>query len=204
MLNHPFKLNDTVRPVGIKSKSFRVTGAYTQDSCNYMDLTNIHDGTRLVNQLASHYIAVIEPVTKASNPKEAIGASKLNFALVPDSLSAYAATAFYEGASKYGAYNWRVAGVRASTYYSAHNRHVKKWWNGQDADPKTKVHHLANAIACLGIILDAELKGMLNDDRPPQVDLDGLIERLSETQAHLAKMHEGMNPHHCTEQENGK
>ncbi|QSI31469.1 hypothetical protein GNX71_18545 [Variovorax sp. RKNM96] len=141
------------------------------------------------------------PTTKLTNPKEAIGSSKLNFSVVPSSLTAYAATAFTEGALKYGSYNWRVAGVRASTYKSAHDRHVSKWWNGENFDPKTKVHHLANAMACLGIILDAELVGLLNDDRPPKADMAGLIERLEATTAHLAEMSKGLNPVHHTEKQ---
>lgn len=140
---------------------------------------------------------------KPSNPKEAIGSGKLNFAVVPSSLMAYAATAFTEGALKYGSYNWRVAGVRASTYRSAIQRHIDKWWNGQDADPKTRVHHLANAIAGLGIILDAELVGLLNDDRPPRADMDGLIERLGETAAHLKEMSKDLSPTHYTQKEHG-
>ena len=133
---------------------------------------------------------------KPSNPKSAVGASKLALNFVPGTLQAYAATAFYEGATKDGAYNWRVAGVQASTYKAAHDRHVEKWWNGEDADPKTKVNHLASAIACLTIILDAELANMLTDDRPPTVDLDGLHTRLAETQAHITQLHACYSPKH--------
>lgn len=143
------------------------------------------------------------PQVKASNPKEAIGSTKLNFSLVPASLAAYAASAFTEGALKYGSYNWRSAGVRASTYMAAMQRHVNKWWNGENFDPKTKVHHLANAIACLGILLDAELVGMVNDDRPPRANMGQLIEQLETTVAHLQEMSKGMNPHHFTEVEDG-
>lgn len=138
------------------------------------------------------------PEVKASNPKEAIGSTKLDFSLVPSSAIAYMASAFTEGALKYGAYNWRAAGVRASTYYAAVNRHLTKWWNGESFDPKTKVHHLANAQACLAILLDAELVDMLNDDRPPKAYMTGLIEQLEGTVTHLKKMSEGLTPHHHT------
>lgn len=141
--------------------------------------------------------------TKPSNPKEAIGATKLNFSVVPSSLQAYAASAFTEGALKYGSYNWRAAGVRASTYKSALDRHISKWWNGENFDPATKVHHLANAIACMAIILDAELVDKLNDDRPLKADMAGLIERLTETTAHLAVMSKDLSPVHYTEKEHG-
>lgn len=135
--------------------------------------------------------------TKPSNPKAAVGASKLALNFVPASAKAYLSSAFYEGASKYGGHNWRVAGVQASTYKAACERHIDKWWDGQDHDPKTKVHHLANAMACLAIILDAEVAGLLTDDRPPCVDLEGLHETLAKTQAHLTQLHAEMKPVHC-------
>lgn len=141
---------------------------------------------------------LLAPDLKSSNPKEAIGSAKLDFSLVPASAEAYMASAFTEGALKYGSYNWRVAGVRASTYYAAAQRHMRKWWNGEQYDPKTKVHHLANSMACHAIILDAELAGLLSDDRPPKVYLAGLIEGLEATVAHLKEMSAGLTPHHCT------
>ena len=135
---------------------------------------------------------------KPSNPKEAIGDTKLNLSLVPDTAHMYLASAFTEGALKYGSYNWRAAGVRASTYVAACRRHLSKWWNGEEFDPKTKVHHLANAMACLAIILDAKLVSKLNDDRPPVADINGLIESLEGTVAHLKEMSKGLTPHHYT------
>lgn len=149
-------------------------------------------------ELVSRPVAT-KPEVKDSNPKEAIGATKLALHLVPDTLGAYAAVAFYEGATKYGAYNWRVAGVRASTYKAAAERHLKKWFNGEEVDPKTKVPHLANALACIGILLDAQECGKLNDDRPPYVDMESLFDKLAGTQAHLSELHKGMNPKHYTE-----
>ena len=138
------------------------------------------------------------PEKKATNPKEAVGSAKLDFSLVPATAVAHMAVAFTEGALKYGAYNWRASGVRASTYYAALQRHVKKWWNGENRDPKTRVHHLANALACLAILLDAELCEMLNDDRPPIADISKLLAELEATSAHLKEMSQGLNPHHHT------
>ena len=133
------------------------------------------------------------------NPKQAIGDTKMPLGQVPDTLVLYASTAFAEGALKYGRWNWRVAGVLASTYVSACRRHIAKWWNGEEYDPKTKVHHLANAIACLGIILDAQVCGKLTDDRPPAVDLNNTIESLEATLAHLKELHKDCNPKHFSE-----
>ncbi len=110
-------------------------------------------------------------MVKSTNPKDRIATDKLPLDLVPDTISAFAALAFAEGAAKYGAYNWRVAGVRASIYRAALDRHLKSWWNGENEDPFTGVPHLASIIACAGILLDAEIAGKLTDDRPPVVPL---------------------------------
>lgn len=139
--------------------------------------------------------------TKPSNPKSSVGAKKLDLGLVPETALVSLAMAFLEGALKYGRYNWRIAGVSASTYYAAFNRHTKKWWNGQDADPKTRVMHLDNAMACLAIIRDAEVYGMLTDDRPPCPDPDAmarLIDDAEGTIAHLKAEFAEHNPHQFT------
>jgi hypothetical protein len=137
----------------------------------------------------SESIAKDAPILKETNPKDAIGSSKLPLNLVPDSLLIYASTAFAEGGSKYSPYNWRVAGVRASVYKAAHDRHMSKWWNGEDCDQATGVKHLASAIACLGIILDAELLGKLNDDRPPYAPIATLMEECEKVVKHVREMH---------------
>jgi hypothetical protein len=139
--------------------------------------------------------------TKDTNPKEAVGSQKLDMGLVPDTLEVCAAEGFLEGALKYGRFNWRIAGVRASTYYAALKRHQKKWWNGQDRDPVTRVHHLNSAIACLTILRDAELYGKLNDDRPPCPNPDVIADAIDAADAqvaHLKKLFEQRNPKQYT------
>lgn len=137
-------------------------------------------------------------VTKPTNPKDRIGSSKLPVSLVPDTVSILAAQAFAEGASKYGAYNWRAAGVRLSIYMEAMRRHQMKLWNGEWADKKTKVPHLASIIACCGIIEDARACGKLTDDRPPVLDVEPLIEAAEAVIQHVMAMNAHMSPHHCT------
>lgn len=139
--------------------------------------------------------------TKPSNPKSSVGAKKLDLGLVPETALVSLAMAFLEGALKYGRYNWRIAGVSASTYYAAQNRHMKKWWNGQDADPKTRVNHLDNAMACIAIIRDAEVYGMLTDDRPPCPDPDAMARLIDDAEgiiAHLKAEFAGHSPHQFT------
>lgn len=134
--------------------------------------------------------------TKPSNPKDAFGSAKIDLGLVPDTLVVCAARAFLEGALKYGRFNWRVAGVRSSIYRAAFNRHAAKWWNGQDQDPKTRVHHLDNAIACLAILRDAELYGMLDDDRPPCPDPDAMAKFIDSAEVDVAFLKALFKDHH--------
>jgi hypothetical protein len=135
--------------------------------------------------------------SKLSNPKDIVGSGKLSLELVPDTIEAEVALAYLEGALKYGRFNWRVAGVRASIYRAALRRHLMRWWNGEDRDKKTRVKHLASVIACAGILLDAELCGKLTDDRPPAVDMDALLE-VEEHIAHLKELFKGHSPRHYT------
>lgn len=70
-----------------------------------------------------------------------------------------------EGALKYGRTNWRESGVRASIYVDACKRHLDAWFEGEDCAPDSGSPHLANALACLAIIVDAQAAGKLVDDR---------------------------------------
>jgi len=133
---------------------------------------------------------------KASNPKDMVGSTKLMMGLVPDTISVEASLAYMEGMLKYGRANWRIAGVRASIYHDALRRHLAKWWNGEVADPKTGVKHLASIIACAGILLDAELCDQLTDDRPPASPISDLIDEAEKTMAHLVEMFKDHNPKH--------
>lgn len=114
---------------------------------------------------------------KESNPKDEIGSTKAPLDLVPVAGNYYAAEAMLEGALKYGKFNWRVAGVRASIYYAALLSHAAKWFNGQDRDPTTLVHELGAARACIDILIDAIECQTLNDDRPPPMP-GGALENL--------------------------
>lgn len=127
---------------------------------------------------------------KPTNPKDVIGSTKLPLGVVPAAGSYYAAEAFLEGALKYGRYNWRIAGVRASIYYDALRSHGEKWWNGQNRDPKTLVHELGALRACVDIMIDAIECEKLTDDRPPSMP-EGALERLrnSPTVTHLLAMY---------------
>jgi hypothetical protein len=107
--------------------------------------------------------------------------------------------ALVEGGLKYGFHNYRVVGVKSSVYVDAAFRHLAKYLNGEDRDPKTGVHHLGSVRACTGIILEADSMGILVDTRPPRnpnfsAQLDALEARVK----HLREVFKEHDPIHYT------
>ena len=101
---------------------------------------------------------------KSSNPKDALGADKLPYHLWPQAATALGALGLAEGAWKYGRGNFRAHGVLATTYVAACKRHLDMWLDGIDRTDVANFH-MANALACLGIIADSMANGTLIDDR---------------------------------------
>lgn len=87
-----------------------------------------------------------------------------------------------------------------SIYMEAMRRHQIKLWNGEWADKKTKVPHLASIIACAAIIEDARLCGKLVDDRPPAVDMEAAIEEAEAIVKHVQQLNAHMHPKHWTQE----
>ena len=100
------------------------------------------------------------------NPKTILGLSKPAIHTVPPISIFLQGQAMMDGKEKYGLMNWRHNGVTSSVYYNAAMRHLMAWWDGQENASDSNVHHLGHALACLGIIVDAQHGGTLNDDRP--------------------------------------
>lgn len=101
-----------------------------------------------------------------NNPKTAVGAKKVPLHLVPPSAKHFLAEALANGASKYGPYNWRDAAISVSVYKAAMERHMDAFWDGEDYAQDSGVHHVAHAMTCCALILDAMTIGKLVDDRP--------------------------------------
>lgn len=101
-----------------------------------------------------------------NNPKTAQGIKKVPLHLIPPSAKHYLALALEDGAKKYGPYNWRDAAISISVYKAALERHMDAFWDGEDSAPDSGLHHVAHAMACCALILDAMSIGKLNDDRP--------------------------------------
>ncbi len=113
------------------------------------------------------------PKTKPTNPKDALGIKKVPLHCVPSAPLLEVGLAMMEGGRKYGAHNYRDMGVRISTYYDAVMRHLIDFWEGEDIDPDSGVHHLVKAMACLFVVRDSMYMGNCDDDRPNRYP-DGL------------------------------
>lgn len=137
-------------------------------------------------------------VGKDTNPKDAIAGTKIPLWLCSAVAKAHWAVAQFAGLIKYGAWNWRKAGVRASVYASAGARHFDRWLNGEEYDPVDGTHHLGNAMACAAILLDARAAGKLNDDRPPRLDLTPTYAELEPILKRLVEKHGHLTPKHYT------
>jgi len=105
------------------------------------------------------------PVT-AVNPKELAGAKKpATWSVMPRWVVLLVGRVMSVGAAKYGAFNYRETPIAASTYQDALERHVSLWFDGEDTDAESGVSHLAHAMACCALLLDAQATGKLVDDR---------------------------------------
>lgn len=134
--------------------------------------------------------------TKDTNPKDHAATTRVPLWLLSPVAKAYWACAQLAGLIKYGAWNWRHAGVRASVYLSAAARHLDKWENGEERDPVDGTHHLANVMACCAILIDAQAAGKLLDDRPPSVDLTPVYAEAEACAARLLEKYAHMHPRH--------
>lgn len=106
---------------------------------------------------------------KDTNPKDAVGSKKVPIHVIPFQVLGEIGLALLEGSLKYGAYNWRVAGVRASVYFDAQvGRHLSAWWDGENTDKDSGLNHITKAIAGLIVLRDSMIQGNWNDDRPPK------------------------------------
>lgn len=127
---------------------------------------------------------------KDTNPKDAVGIRKWRqISVIPCTVIWELGVALLEGARKYGRHNYRVAGVRASVYYDAAVGHLQQWWEGEDVDPDSGVHHVTKAIASLTVLRDAMIQGRYVDDRPPKTDLEPLRKRLQRAVDDLHERH---------------
>jgi len=169
---------------------------YTIPGNNPVHPLRVPGGTEAPNP-ANAGVAGGKP-TDTENPKDAIGSGKLALHLWPATATMMGSIGLLNGMLKYGRTNWLAAGVRASIYYDACHRHLDAWFSGEDIDPDDNVPHLAAALACLAIIVDAGAAGKLRDDRSYTNGYRNLRDMLSPLVAQLKEQHKDKDPKHWT------
>lgn len=132
---------------------------------------------------------------KDTNPKDGIGATKPPLSTVPMTVVHEVGLALLEGACKYRRHNYRVYGVRASVYFDATQRHLNKWWEGEDIDKDSGLSHITKALASLFVLRDAMIQDMLNDDRPPITRPEFWAELEVKTKEVLSRFPDPKQPH---------
>lgn len=100
------------------------------------------------------------------NPKDRIGATKLDYTLVPSTAYSAMTLAFMDGATKYGPYNWRVEPIQIRTYLAAMMRHIQDVLESEEVAPDSLIDHLGHVMSGAGILIDAISFGTVIDDRP--------------------------------------
>lgn len=71
------------------------------------------------------------------------------------------------GAKKYAPRGWESnGGMEYSRLFSATQRHLTAWFNGEKADSDTGYSHLWHAGTCILFLIAYELRGIGKDDRP--------------------------------------
>lgn len=135
---------------------------------------------------------------KPTNPKDAAAVDRVPLHLVSPIAKAYQAIAQFLGMVKYGAWNWRNSGARASIYKSALERHMDAWFSGEEFDPIDGTPHLANAMACLQILIEAKETGNLVDDRPIPVDIRPTYRMVEELMPKIRERYADRTPEHFT------
>ena len=102
------------------------------------------------------------------NPKVGAAQKKFKMSNVPACVLGEVGVAMTEGAIKYGSYNFRSAKMSARTYYDGTMRHLMAWWEGEDIDPDSGLHHVTKAIASLVVLRDSMINETFVDSRPPK------------------------------------
>lgn len=136
---------------------------------------------------------------KPTNPKDLIGSSKLPIHLWPETATSLGCLGLLDGMLKYGRSNWREAGVRVTIYVDAARRHLAAYFEGEDVDPDSGLPHLAHALACLAILVDAGAADKLVDDRAYRGE--GYRDLVTELTPHVERLkdkHADKTPKHYT------
>lgn len=120
-----------------------------------------------------------------TNPKTAVGRLKPQLHAIPPSALIALGLAMEDGL-KHGLMEWRGQTVNASDKYNKILRHALSWWDGQDATSDSKVSNLASIMGNCAVLIDAEICGTLNDDRPMVGPVADMIAHVHEQRMNAA------------------
>lgn len=84
--------------------------------------------------------------------------------LPPEALIALTEVIEY-GAMKYKARDWEK-GNDFSLYFAATQRHLWRFWQGEDIDTESGMNHLKHALTNIAFLITWMERGKGNDDRP--------------------------------------
>ena len=104
-----------------------------------------------------------------TNPKDVPGVRKACVSYVPAGVLMEVAVAMMEGGRKYARHSYRVVPILAAVYYDAAIGHLVSWWEGEDDDAESNMHHVTKAIASLVVLRDSMMTDCYDDDRPPKL-----------------------------------
>lgn len=90
---------------------------------------------------------------------------KARYDLIPARPLQELAELYAIGAKKYDDRNWEQ-GLSWGRVFSALMRHAWAWWRGETHDPEDGQHHLASVAWCAFALLEYDLRGTGDDDRP--------------------------------------
>jgi hypothetical protein len=145
--------------------------------------------------------------TSNTNPKDLVGFSKLPMHLVPVTARVYGALGHLDGYLKYGAWNWRMFGIKLSIYIDALNRHIEAIAAGEMIDPDSGLPHVSHILATANILADAYALAVLVIDTAPQrrawklpepdyTTYREFINKMTPNVPRLIELHKGKNPRH--------
>jgi hypothetical protein len=122
-----------------------------------MDIeTEIND---LIEEGIAHEVKFLEAPKFIKDDK-----GKARFDLIPPEFLFEMARTLAYGANKYSDNNW-ARGANWSRYFSAMQRHLWAWFNGEELDEESGHTHLAHAACCLAFLMSYQYRGLGKDDR---------------------------------------
>lgn len=146
----------------------------------------VRKSDHLTNRIIEKHIheKSFKGATTGLNPKDLVGAKKVNVDCVPTSAIIETAIVLGLGAKKYGPYNWREQPIQMVTYVNAAIRHLYALLDGEDLDSETGRTHFASVMAGMAILIDAQRVGTLVDNRC-KIGTGGTVSLLKELEHYV-------------------